>query len=522
MIQPRLDIATSAIANALDTQVLLVCNDTARTDRVFSALTDHEPRVRVAAVPGLLMALGRLIGSSVAGAQQACVRADSQQLGDLPMPRVVIVADGLEPTLLEQTVATMARLSPGSPRVVVSDSSRVDEKGLLAAGIDRVVWSLDNGAAILSGSLSKESRYTPITHQAGADVSSNTPTASLIESTATTSPSVAPPLNAVEPSPDASSTPSPLPADVPAPDALELLGLGFGPDAKLGDATTVDDHDLGDTDLLDHLLARRGPLLPVAMRMLAARSGLIEPALAKDESAVPQNCVTSPVSLGQWSAGLLHARSPADLTALASWAQWLARWLAMEHRTLTLWDMALRDELTGAWNRRYFNGFLDSVLRRAVDQRSQVTLLVFDIDNFKHYNDRYGHPAGDEILCEAARLMQSVVRTHDVVARIGGDEFAVIFWDPQGPRTPNSQHPHDVRKAAERFQRAIAQHRFPKLGSQAPGALTISGGLASFPWDGRTAAELIDRADAMALQAKSQGKNAIQFGPGAERGAEQH
>jgi diguanylate cyclase (GGDEF)-like protein len=192
----------------------------------------------------------------------------------------------------------------------------------------------------------------------------------------------------------------------------------------------------------------------------------------------------------------------------------------MEHRTAALWDMALRDELTGAWNRRYFNGFLDSVLRRAVDQRSQVTLLVFDIDNFKHYNDRYGHPAGDEILREAARLMQSVVRTHDVVARIGGDEFAVIFWDPKGPRTPNSQHPHDVRKAAERFQRAIAQHRFPKLGSQAPGALTISGGLASFPWDGRTAAELIDRADAMAMQAKSQGKNAIQFGPGAERGSE--
>lgn len=520
MIQPRIDIATPAIANALDTQVLLVCNDTARTDRVCSALTDHEPRVRVAAVPGLLMALGRMIGSGVTGAQQACERADAQQLGDLPMPRVVIVADGLEPTLLEQTVAAMARLSPGSPRVVVSDSSRVDEKSLLAAGIDRVVWSLDNGAAMLSSSLSKESRHSPITQRAGTDVSSSTLPASLTEAATTKSPSAATPPNAAEPQPDASS--SPLPADVPAPDALELLGLGFGPDAKLGDATTVDDHDLGDTDLLDHLLARRGPLLPVAMRMLAARSGLIEPALAKVESAVPQGCVTAPVSLGQWSAGLLHARSPADLTALASWAQWLARWLATEHRTLTLWDMALRDELTGAWNRRYFNGFLDSVLRRAVDQRSQVTLLVFDIDNFKHYNDRYGHPAGDEILCEAARLMQSVVRTHDVVARIGGDEFAVIFWDPQGPRTPNSQHPHDVRKAAERFQRAIAQHRFPKLGSQAPGALTISGGLASFPWDGRTAAELIDRADAMALQAKSQGKNAIQFGPGAERGTEQH
>jgi len=145
-----------------------------------------------------------------------------------------------------------------------------------------------------------------------------------------------------------------------------------------------------------------------------------------------------------------------------------------------------------------------------------VTLLVFDIDDFKNYNDRFGHPAGDEILRETARLMQDSVREHDVVARIGGDEFAVIFWDnDQAPRRAHSEHPHDVLKAARRFQQAVYAHKFPKLLDHAPGTLTISGGLASFPWDGRTPEGLLDHADAMALESKRQGKNAITFGPGA-------
>nr|MBX2850756.1 diguanylate cyclase [Phycisphaeraceae bacterium] len=68
---------------------------------------------------------------------------------------------------------------------------------------------------------------------------------------------------------------------------------------------------------------------------------------------------------------------------------------------------------------------------------------------------------------------------------------------------------------AKRFQKAICEHRFPELGEEAVGRLTVSGGLAGFPWDGRTPEELIARADTMALKSKRQGKNAICFGPGA-------
>ena len=142
---------------------------------------------------------------------------------------------------------------------------------------------------------------------------------------------------------------------------------------------------------------------------------------------------------------------------------------------------------------------------------------MFDIEDFKTYNDRYGHMAGDEILHETARLMQSLVRDHDVVARIGGDEFGVIFWDPAGPRRANSAHPHDPVAVAKRFQKAICSARFPKLGHEAQGTLTISGGLAGFPWDGYTPDQLLDRADKMAMRSKQQGKNAITFGPGAQR-----
>lgn len=177
---------------------------------------------------------------------------------------------------------------------------------------------------------------------------------------------------------------------------------------------------------------------------------------------------------------------------------------------------AFTDHLTGAWNRRYFERFLAAVLAGAQRDRRHVTILVFDIDDFKQYNDRFGHGAGDSILIEAVRLLRSVIRPSDKVCRIGGDEFAVIFHEPQGPREPTSRHPESISEIAQRFQRQICAHRFPKLGAEAPGTLTVSGGLAIFPWDGRTAEELLAKADERALQAKRAGKNTIVLGPGAE------
>lgn len=188
------------------------------------------------------------------------------------------------------------------------------------------------------------------------------------------------------------------------------------------------------------------------------------------------------------------------LPALAS----LARRCEALHR------LAITDHLTGAYNRRYFYHLCDQVLLRAAQHHLRASVLLFDIDDFKRYNDTYGHAAGDEILREIAKLMKKVTRSHDVVARIGGDEFAILFWDPDQPRRPDSLPPTSAFVLADRFRRAVARHEFPSLGPEATGVLTISGGLASYP-EGTTTRDLLRHADQALRQAKTAGKNAIRI-----------
>jgi two-component system cell cycle response regulator len=269
---------------------------------------------------------------------------------------------------------------------------------------------------------------------------------------------------------------------------------------------------LGDTDLVEAILDQRDDLETVALSIIRQQAGIDPLHLLDDLDAVPPDCTGQPVAHGNSFFGYLaaHARH-AD--ALAQWSPWLARWLALNdsHRQYRTW--ALVDDLTGAGNRRFFRAFMKQALQRAKDARRPITLMIFDIDDFKQYNDSYGHEAGDEILCETVRLMNSVVRGGDRVCRVGGDEFAVIFADTEGPRVPASSHPHEIGLIAQRFQQQIAKMRFPKLGHEAPGRLTISGGLATYPWDGTTVDELLHLADQRALQSKRKGKNVISFGP---------
>lgn len=207
----------------------------------------------------------------------------------------------------------------------------------------------------------------------------------------------------------------------------------------------------------------------------------------------------------------------ASRAELAHYADWVARWIVLRDQQSQLRTAAMIDELTGAYNRRYFTRFLAAAMDQARRNRTGVTLMAFDIDDFKVYNDRYGHAAGDDILTEVVRLLKSVIRPTDRVCRTGGDEFVVIFHEPAGPRAPDSKPPTSVFEITKRFQRQICEHHFPKLLEEAPGTLTISGGLATYPWDGRTAEELLERADQLSLESKRQGKNAITLGPGAQR-----
>lgn len=199
-----------------------------------------------------------------------------------------------------------------------------------------------------------------------------------------------------------------------------------------------------------------------------------------------------------------------------TWSAWLASWLrAAAHVERTQRD-AETDALTGAGNRRFLMRYLTESIRSAREKRQSLSVMVFDVDDLKAYNDRFGHAAGDEVLREAVRLLRSVIRPEDRVCRVGGDEFVVVFYDPAGPRSPDSEHPRSAEELVRRFQAQVAQCRFPKLGEEAPGTLSVSGGLATYPWDGVDAEELIRCADERAMRAKREGKNAIIFGRGAD------
>lgn len=200
---------------------------------------------------------------------------------------------------------------------------------------------------------------------------------------------------------------------------------------------------------------------------------------------------------------------------LAQLAQLMSRLQQLHERHSRLQKLAITDELTGLYNGRYFRHFLTRIVERARTMRFPVTLLLFDIDNFKKYNDQYGHGVGDEILKQTSALMRKCVRDHDLVARISGDEFAVVFWEKDGPRQPRnpnsvtgSRVPSTPLIVFQRFQRMLLTQHFEGLGPTGQGQLTISGGLAVYPFDAQSPQDLITAADhALMFGAKQSGKN---------------
>jgi diguanylate cyclase (GGDEF)-like protein len=238
---------------------------------------------------------------------------------------------------------------------------------------------------------------------------------------------------------------------------------------------------------------------PLAMRLSISRDG----SLPADEYVI------FPSGLNDWIEEHCDARAKVQSAMDASsWS------------FANLEKLVVEDDLTGLKNRRYLRQFLKQILGYAQTQRFHVTLLLFDIDNFKHYNDQYGHPIGDEVLQQVGKMIKNSCRAHDVVARVGGDEFAVVFWDL--PATPHesdgaceerrkrlSEHPRETVFMAQRFRRQLSMANLSILGPSGKGQLTISGGLASFPKDGKDERQLFAMADQAMLHAKCSGKNRI-------------
>jgi diguanylate cyclase (GGDEF)-like protein len=159
-----------------------------------------------------------------------------------------------------------------------------------------------------------------------------------------------------------------------------------------------------------------------------------------------------------------------------------------------------RDELTGLCNFRLFREHLARELQQADRYGSPLSLVMVDIDDFKHYNDSNGHEVGNEALAAMAGLLADSLRRSDVPARYGGEEFILVL-----PATSKS----DAHLVAERARIAIEQHPFPHRETQPGGALTVSMGVATCPADGRDEGSLVRHADQAMYVAKARGKNQV-------------
>ena len=201
----------------------------------------------------------------------------------------------------------------------------------------------------------------------------------------------------------------------------------------------------------------------------------------------------------------------------------IAKVATLEDRHVKLQKLAITDDLTSLYNARYFRHFLTAILQKAHAMRFPVTLLIFDIDGFKAYNDKFGHGVGDDILKQTAKLIKRCVRDHDLVARLGGDEFAVVFWEKEGPRQPRdpskpaaavpaSRIPQTPKQMFHRFQRLMQSDEFSILGTTGKGQLTISGAMAVYPYDAQSVDGLIEAADReLMFNAKVSGKNCLRL-----------
>ena len=259
-----------------------------------------------------------------------------------------------------------------------------------------------------------------------------------------------------------------------------------------------------------------------AAQLVFQKPGAPAPALEEGDGSV---VLSQSVRNGAEDAGALHLILPAEPDeisarhALAQLAHLVGKLANLQDRHNRMQQMAITDEMTGLYNGRYFRHFLSRIIEKARTMHFPVTLLLFDIDDFKKYNDLYGHAVGDEILRQTARLMKQCTRQHDLVARIGGDEFAVVFWDKEGPRQPRDpkspavppgRPPQTPVQIFRRFQQLVNSDAFTALGTTGKGFLGISAGLAVYPYEAHDVNGLIKEADKkLMFGAKQSGKNTL-------------
>jgi diguanylate cyclase (GGDEF)-like protein len=162
-------------------------------------------------------------------------------------------------------------------------------------------------------------------------------------------------------------------------------------------------------------------------------------------------------------------------------------------------EMSITDDLTKLFNTRYLTRTLEIEITRARRHLTSLSLIFMDVDHFKNINDNYGHLVGSKLLVEIGQLLLKALRTVDIVARYGGDEFVIVL-----PQTT----PKNATNIAERIRRNIEQNVFLKKDGYAF-KVTASFGVASFPESAQSQEELVRLADEAMYRVKYQTRNGV-------------
>jgi diguanylate cyclase (GGDEF)-like protein/PAS domain S-box-containing protein len=194
----------------------------------------------------------------------------------------------------------------------------------------------------------------------------------------------------------------------------------------------------------------------------------------------------------------LKSRTELERLAVAAGAQ-VALSLTNLHLRETLREQSIRDPLTGLFNRRFMQEFLERELLASKRKGRPLAIVFVDLDHFKHFNDVFGHDAGDTVLQSMASAFRLLFRGEDVICRYGGEEFAIIL-----PECPIQ----DAVKRAEALRVAVKEINLAHQGKRLD-SVTLSIGVAAYPEHGEGVQELLDRADKCLYQSKANGRDCV-------------
>ncbi|MDH4100795.1 MAG: diguanylate cyclase [Nitrospirota bacterium] len=181
-------------------------------------------------------------------------------------------------------------------------------------------------------------------------------------------------------------------------------------------------------------------------------------------------------------------------------AELIARVSASLTKMEILLNLSNIDGLTGIYNRKHFDERLAQEFKRHSRRDLPFSMVLIDIDNYKEINDTYGHLTGDIVLQEMARFLRMELREQDIIARYGGDEFAVVF-----PETDKE----GAVAVLTRMANEISRRPFPGAGGETVPKVTVSAGVSSYPRDGLSPEELVSKADEALYRAKRGGRDQV-------------